>query len=65
MKILHYEEKLLIEGKEQNFRKWKIYHWRFNALNSRLDPAGKRIDELEEEADESVQNKGGKGKVMR
>lgn len=64
MKILHYEGKPLIEGKEQNFRKWKIYHWR-NALNSRLDPAGKRIDELEEEADESVQNKGGKGKVMR
>ena len=65
MKILHYEEKPLIEGKEQNFRKWKIYHWRLNALNSRLDPAGKRIDELEEEADENVQNKGGKGKVMR
>ena len=34
-------------------------------LNSRLDPAGKRIDELEDEADESVQNKGGKGRVMR
>lgn len=64
MKILHYEKKKqLIEGKK--IRKWKTYHWRLKTLNSRLDPAGKRISEVEDRADKIVQNMGGKGKVMR